>query len=105
MVYQSALGNRHHHLSIAWMWMLHLFLSIVCVFWRCRDSSNRKGVFYSLESYARLLYYWSWGKWTLFWNALAKGMEKMYLGKEQFSWGKNSTLWEVKVQFYQYQCI
>jgi hypothetical protein len=87
------------------MWMLYLFLSVVCVFWRCRDSSNRKGVFYSLESYARLLYYWSWGKWTLLWNALAKGMEKMYLGKEQFSWGKNPTLWEMKVQLYQYQCI
>jgi hypothetical protein len=24
-------------------------------------------------------------------------MEEMYLGKEQFSWGKNSTLWEMKV--------
>jgi len=31
------------------------------------------------------------------WNALAKGMEEMYLGKEQFSWAKNLTLWKMKV--------
>jgi len=24
-------------------------------------------------------------------------MEEMHLGKEQFSWGKNLTLWEMKV--------
>jgi hypothetical protein len=77
--------------------MLYLFLPVVCAFWRCGDSGNRKSVFYSLESYARLLYYWSWSKWTLLWNALAKGMEEMYLGKEQFSWGEDSTLWEMKV--------